>query len=437
MNKSIRYFLVILTVCFLAGAVHSQDRTRTRGKEKGMILDLTRFSLGTMNKTEDRKQYMSTIQLEKQRIENFTLGIVYENAFFFYRRGDYQRAHDLAMAILAVDPEFKNARTLAEQAHRMGTFGTLSESEIIAAKTAEAERLHANGRLVEANRKFDEILAIQPNNGNAKNWQRKISKEIAQEHERRGDAAYAKGDFEKALDQWYSALLIRKEDPSLVSRIVKVEKELKDKKLTAAMKEGAEYYSAGKLVSSFNAFQRALKIQPAEPKAQKFSDQLRTEIAQGYVNSANKFYKSGKYDSAIANWNEAKKWGYDANTLDAAIKKARNAKTASTAKKTTKPISGSVTKPEIPTVEQEDPFAQDPVFDEPNFNAQLPTVETTRVSEENRRLSQEAYGRGVKAFNDEDYETARKEWNTAKQLDPGNADAEQGLRRVQEMLEVR
>ncbi|MGB2579808.1 tetratricopeptide (TPR) repeat protein [Elusimicrobium simillimum] len=433
MNKKIILTVsTVLAVCFVSSAVFAQERLRTRGKENGMILDLTRFSLGTMNNVEDKKQYLSTIQLEKQRIQNYTLGVVYENAYTFYRRGDYQRAQELAQAILAVDPEFKNARTLAEQAHRMGTYGTVSEAEIVAAKTAEGQRLYELGRLVEANRKFEEILAIQPSNGAARNWIAKIDKEIAVEHERRGDEAYAAKDYDKALDQWYSALLIKKSDTGLVNKITKTEKQIKDTQLQAAMKEGAENYANGKYLAAYNAFDKALKIQPGEPKAQKFASQLRTEIAQGYVDSGNRNYYAGKYDNAIANWQAAKQWGYDSAPLDNAIKKARNAKLAPK-KTTTKTTTGTKT-PDTTPVE---PDEFKPIIEEPDFKAPLPTVDSARVSEENRRLSQEAYTRGARAFNDEDYETARKEWTAARQLDPGNSDAEQGLRRVQEMLEVR
>ncbi|MDR0292116.1 MAG: hypothetical protein LBI01_05055 [Elusimicrobium sp.] len=431
MNKKI---LIIVMAAFLTVSAFCQDRIRTRGKESGMMLDLSKFSMGTMNKVEDKKQYLSTIQLEKQRIQNYTLGIVYENAFLFYRRGDFQRAQELAESILAVDPEFKNARTLADQAHRMGTYGTVSEAEIISAKKTDGQTLYSSGRLIEAQRKYQEVLAIRPTDQEARNQIAKIDKEIATEYDRRGDSAYSQQDYNKALDQWYNALLIRKDDGALVSKITKAEKQVKDADLQAAMKDGVENYTNGKLLASYDSFQKALKIQPGEPKAAKFSAQLRTEIGQGYVSSGNKAYSAGRYDNAVANWQEAKNWGYDSGTLDAAIKKARAAKNAPPPS-TTKTTSSSSSAAGSGSEGYGAGFT--PPTEQATFQTTLPTVDSGRVSEENKRLSQEAYQRGIKAFNDEDYETARKEWTSAKQLDPGNTEAEQGLRRVQEILEWR
>jgi len=434
--------LIILSV--FSAAVSAQERIRTRGREQGMVLDLSKFTLGTMNNVEDKKQYLSTIQLEKQRIQNYTLGIVYENARDFYRKGDYQRAQDLAMAVLSVDPEFKNARTLAEQAQRMGTYGTISESEIIDAKMQEGERLYKLGRLVEANRKFEEILVFQPHNTQAAGWVARIDKDIAAEHERRGDAAYAEGKYDAALDQWYTALLMRKNDRGLTSKITRVEGEIRRTQLEAAMREGVENYSAGKLVASYESFQRALRIQPAEPKAQRFSAQIKGEIAQGYMDSGNKNFTAGKYDTAVKNWEEARKWGYNSAQNDAAIRKSLNAKAAAAErakqeaarKQAAKQQANGKPAPPPEPIFKPEVFEQ-PVIEEDVFAVPLPGSGTERVSEENRQLSQAAYYRGTLAFNRDDYETARREWTLAKQLDPGNSDAEQGLRRVQEMLEVR
>ena len=423
--------IIIIFVFLLTSAVFGQDRIRTKGQEQGMMLDLSKFSMGTMNKVEDKKQYLSTIQLEKQRIQNYTLGIVYENAYIFYRRGDYQTAFELAQSIVTIDPEFKNARTLADQARRMGAYGTTSEKDIITAKRSDAQTLYNQGRLIEAQRKYQEILAINPNDADAAAAAARIDKEIAAEYERRGDAAYSRQDFSGALDNWYNALLIRKDDGALVSKITKAEKQSKDIALQQAMKEGAENYAGGRLLAAYDSFQKALKIQPGEPKASKFSAQLRTEIGQAYVNSGNKAYASGRYDNAVDNWNMAKSWGYDSAPLDAAIKRARSAKNAPAP-------SPSAAGPSAPAAASAPKGADyTPPTETPTFQATLPTASDGRVTEENKRLSQEAYGRGVTAYNDEDYETARKEWTTAQQLDPGNTEAAAGLRKVQEMLQWR
>ena len=69
-------------------------------------------------------------------------------------------------------------------------------------------------------------------------------------------------------------------------------------------------------------------------------------------------------------------------------------------------------------------------------NETLPTLggTTSRVSAEASAASRAKYIEGLDAFNQDDYERARQAWIVAKQLDPGNSDADLGLRKVEELL---
>ncbi len=56
------------------------------------------------------------------------------------------------------------------------------------------------------------------------------------------------------------------------------------------------------------------------------------------------------------------------------------------------------------------------------------------TTEENRRTAQQHYLEGLKFYQNSNFEKARDEWNIAKQLDPGNADVESGLKRIDKLL---
>ncbi len=66
---------IIFTFIFLVFSVsfsfaRAADRPlRETGKEAGLMLDLQKMSLGTLANVEQRRQYLSTVQLEKQRIQ--------------------------------------------------------------------------------------------------------------------------------------------------------------------------------------------------------------------------------------------------------------------------------------------------------------------------------------------------------------------------------
>ncbi|MBR4507941.1 MAG: hypothetical protein IKP23_00480, partial [Elusimicrobiaceae bacterium] len=206
-----KLFVLFLICSAPLYAQQPHNSLRETGKEAGMILDLQKISLGTLSNVEQKKQYLSTVQLGKQRIQNYTLRMVYENAYALYKRGDYQRAAEMANVILSIDPTLTQAQTLAREASRMAAYGTISEAEIIRMKYDDGITLYKAGRLVEARNKFEEILVLRPNETQAKKWIERIDEDIAEEHTRRGYYAYKNGDYEEALNQWYSVLMIKKD----------------------------------------------------------------------------------------------------------------------------------------------------------------------------------------------------------------------------------
>ena len=453
MKKHFLFALFAVTaISSVAAPVLREIPVRQHGKEAGMLLDLSKISLGTLNDVEERKQYLSTVQLEKQRIQNYTLRMVYENAYQLYKHGDYQRAQELAQTILSIDPNFTQAQTLAMQANHMGTYGTVSESQVIEAKFQEALRLYDSGRLVEANQKLDEILTIRPGNSKAQTWKRKINADIAAEYVRRGDTTYDAGNYQTALDNWYNALMIRKEDSSLVTKISQTENLLRKQQVQDAMEQAMAYYNQGQFVEAYSVFERIIKIQPGDQRVQKYMMQLKEEIYDGYANAGSKAYGNGKYDSAIAYWTKAKKWGANTAEMDTWIKKARNAKEAAlraaaektkrTVKRTTDAqgnIVEEITETTTVTKPVPQPEEPEPLPETVGVNETLPelTPTTGRVSEEARAASRQKYVEGLDAFNQDDYERAREAWVQAVQLDPGNTDAAIGLQKVEELTGIR
>lgn len=470
--------LVLAVSSYAAASFKKEVPVRQYGKMEGMLLDLGKISMGTLNDVEEKKQYLSTVQLEKQRIQNYTLRMVYENAYLLYKHGDYQRAQEMAQTILSIDPNFKQAQTLAQQAQHMGTYGTISEAQVIEAKFQETIRLYDSGRLVEANDKLNEILTIQPGNSKAQSWKRRIDYDIAKEYSRRGDEAYKAEDYQAALDAWYNSLLMRKDDPKLVAKIAETETKLRKQQVEESMKQALDFYNKGQYVESYAVFERITKIQPGDARVQKYMSQLKNEIAAGYYNAGNKSYNANRFDKAISYWTNAKKWGADASTMDGLIKRARNAKEnyvrvkqeqAVIRAQEIKKAEEAAQRAEEAAKKAEEAAAQQQMEEEGietvtvdgngvvipgalpgsmpgalgggtgtggSANEAFPTMSgaMTRVSAEASAASRAKYIEGLDAFNQDDYERARAAWIVAKQLDPGNTDAELGLRKVEELM---
>ena len=467
MNKymALAVFFVCASLPAQASTFRREVPVRQHGKEEGMLLDLNKISMGTLNDVEEKKQYLSTVQLEKQRIQNYTLRIVYETAYLLYKRGDYQRAQEMAQTILSIDPNFKQAQTLAKQASHMGTYGTTSEAEVIEAKFQETIRLYDSGRLAEANDKLNEILTIQPGNSKAQAWKRKIDYDIAKEYTRRGDEAFNNDNYQAALDAWYNALLMRKDDPKLVAKIAETENKLRKQQVADSMKQALDFYNKGQYVESYAVFERITKIQPGDPRVQKYMSQLKNEIAAGYYNAGNKSYNANRFDQAVSYWTNAKKWGADATTMDGLIKRARNAKennlrvkqqqtlqaqraaqqAEEAAQKAEEAAKAAEENIETVTVDGNVPGLTDGTvipgaasgsIGTGGVNETLPNLSptTNRVTAEASAASRAKYIEGLDAFNQDDYERARQAWIVAKQLDPGNSDADLGLRKVEELM---
>lgn len=482
MNKHILVVLLLgLATQASATTFNREVPTRQYGKEAGMLLDLGKISLGTLNDVEEKKQYLSTVQLEKQRIQNYTLRMVYENAYQFYKQGDYQRAQELAQTILSIDPNFKQAETLAKQASHMGTYGTVSESQVIDSKFKEAASLYDSGRLVEANDKLNEILTIQPGNAKAQSWKAQIDADIAKEYTRRGNVAEKEGDYQTALEDWYNALLMRKEDPALVAKISEAEAKLRQQQLQTNMRQALELYNKGQYVEAYAVFERIKKIQPGDARVQKYMSQLKNEIAGGYYTAGCQAYSSYRYDQAISYFNNAKKWGADSAAMDKMIKQARTSKeryirnqelrakqleeqaqqaqiAAQQAAEKAKTLAEEAEKKaeeqdilETITVDNQIPGANTQLIPGaipgsattssslPGVNEVLPSLPggVTRVSAEASAASRAKYIEGLDAYNQNDFERARQAWIVAKQLDPGNTDAELGLRKVEELMMIK
>ena len=356
MKRIICVFSVLLNCIILSFAGVADRPLRETGKEAGLMLDLQKMSLGTLANVEQRRQYLSTVQLEKQRIQNFTLNMVYDNAYNMYKQGDYQRAAEISDVILSIDPSMKKAQTLSNTATKMAAYGTLSEKEILDMKYKEAIALYKRGYLVEAQNKFEEILILNPYEEQARIWIEKINNEFTKIHTRRGYYAYKQGDYQEALNQWYNVLLIRKDDPALNQKIAEVESLIKKEDSQKTIENAFEYYSKGKLVDAYREFSKAQQIQPGEQLTQKFILQLKEEIARSYYDAGNRAYNKKRYNTAIANWKEAQKWGYSKQDILLLVRSAQRAKTKSfgvrarTTKTVTKVVNEDSKCPPCPTL---------------------------------------------------------------------------------------
>lgn len=410
-----------------------------RGGEESLFLNLKKVDVGAVTSAEEKKQYLMTIQLEKQRVQHHMLTGIYDNAYRLYKEGDYEQAQELARRILSIDPNYQDARLLMQASGQLGgsSKGYLSEAALIDEKFSQGLALYKEGRLVEAARMWEDVLKLAPGNLKASYWLKKANREIAAEHVRLGNVAYSEHRLDEALNQWYNALLLKKDDQEIIGKIAEVENELRADRANKQLQLALDYYGQGKVVKAYNALKGVLEIQPGDAKAQKLAEEVRGEIGGGYITSGKKAYSARRYNQAIEQWDKAKEWGYDKKYVNLLIARAKEQMKRDEEAKLRKAEDAQRAAAEEAEAERKAAEAernakvQNEMGGGSDGNS-LPGA-GTEVSAENKKAARQHYLRGLIFFQQNDYEKAREEWTVAKQLDPSYSEPDAGLKRIEEM----
>lgn len=293
------------------------------------------------------------------------------------------------------------------------------------------------GRIVEAHRKMEEVVKLSPNNIKAKYWLAKMKDDLREYYSEKGAEAYKDRDLKGALDHFYNALLIRPRDAGTVEWITRVEDELRAQKANDKLKEALEFYAQGKLRSAYEGLQRALEIQPGDPKAGKLMAEVKLEIENGYLASGKKLYGARKYIAAIGEWDKAKPYTANMSYLNKLISRAREQMKLEADEKKRRAAEAArraQAEEEARAREEAERKKAEEEARRKGVSVEDVVKKPQGVSEENRLASQQHYLEGLKYFQNSNYEKARDEWTIARQLDPGNADAGAGLKRIEQIL---
>ena len=421
----------------LAGA-HGQVRDSS---EEALSLSLAKMNMGTLVGVEEKKQYLATIQLEKQRIQSRMLSGVFENAMSFYRQGDYDRAQELANTILAIDPTFTKAHLIIEASGRLkgSPRRMLSERMLLEEKFRDGLRLYKEGRLVEAAAKWDEVLQLSPSHLKARYWSRKAQSEISSEYTRRGYEEYAKGNMKEALNNWYNALLTDQNNQETLDMVAKVEASLREKETMGIFQKGLELYAQGRLEDSYHTIEKVLDVDPGNEKAARMVRDIKDELAGKFVDAGKKLYSQRKYTSAIQTWDKARKYDYNPQYLNQLVAKAKDQmrkeeETARMQEEQARKEAEEAAERERKLREEEERRRIQAEISEGAAEAAKTGDKAAKVSLEQKANADQLYREGMVAFQNGDIEKARSAWSRAKQLDPSNADVDAGLRRIEQMV---
>jgi tetratricopeptide (TPR) repeat protein len=345
----------------------------------------------------------------------------------------------MAARILAIDPNFRDAAMILEASDQLrgSARPALSERVMIEDRFKAALSLYQEGRIVEAHRAMEEVSKLAPNNIKARYWLGRMKDNLKDYYVSKGEEAYSQRDLKGALDNYYTALLIKPRDNAIIERIARSEEELRRERATDSLKTALEAYARGDLKGAHDGLRRVLEIQPGDAKAGKLFGDVRGEIEQGFIERGKQLYGRRKYTEAIGEWDKAKPYSGNPKYLAQLVSRAKQQmKLEEEARKRRAEEAARRAREEEErrAKEEEERRKAEEEAKRKGLAAGPVEKKPQGVSEENRLSAQRHYMEGIKHFQSANYEKARDEWTIARQLDPGNADAEAGLKRIEQLL---
>ncbi len=433
----------LVTLClFLSSALYGQSDDQ---KMKDLFLNLSQVTLGPVNSGEEKKA-IDTVDLEQSQITRSMLKDVYHNAYDLYKKGDFVGAKRLTSQILAIDPDYQDAQILQNASidFKGSPKPLFAEHKLAVDKFDEGMEFYREGRLVDAESRFKEVVQLSPYNLKAKFWLKKCRFKLAHEHFVRGRIFYQKREYKEALDQWYSALVLNPRYPHLQEAIQRVEMQQKNRDMNKKLEAALSLYGEGQTDEALKILDQILAYEPSNNKVRSLMGQIRSEVANQHVVAGRDLYRQGHFNQAIAQWKRATDYGYDTESADQLIAQAKDAivnrrkalKAEEEAARKRKEEEIVAAKKKAEEKKKQKQTAQTSSVSSSTQTAQntsAPPLQTAQVSEEDKKASKQHYLLGIEYYMNHNYEQAKNEWILAKKYNPENSDAAAGLEKIDQI----
>jgi len=401
--------------------------------EESLFLNLQKVGLGQLSDAEEKKRFLDTVQIEKQKIQYKMLENIYENAYQFYKNGDYQSAKEMAARILSIDPNFEDAKMLKEASENLkgSSNPRYTEKVMMEDKFREAMSSYQDGNIAKAYKQMGDILKLSPNNIKAKYWYEKMRGDLKDYYEREAEKQYKAGNIKEALNNLYNALSIKPKDEKIIYKISVLEEEQKEQMVNDKLKSALEVYAKGDIQKAYKILQTALEINPGNNKANKLYNDVKKEIEDGYIQKGKSLYAKREYTQAISEWEKARPYSNDISYIGKLIERAKEqmAKEAEE-KKRREEEAKKKAKEEEEKKKKKQMLGQDTGSSDDEQEA----LKKKKISEQNKQAAEQHYLNGLREFQNSNYQKAKDEWTIAKQLDPTYPGVEEGLKRIEQLL---
>lgn len=215
-----------------------------------------------------------------KRIEERFRSIVqtfYETAMRNFAAGDYRGAKEYLEKVLVVEPENAEAREQLVRTEML--LSEVEKAEEERAKIEAVRPLYAAGldlfkakRYTEALAKFEEILAIDASNPEAKRYRNLCREQAAKEAYEAGNAAAREGDFPRAADHMKKALKLKPDFTEAQAAMQKISQHLGVQQKEGALdlyRKGLEFFLSGDQDKALELWKQCVDLDPDNLECQR------------------------------------------------------------------------------------------------------------------------------------------------------------------------
>lgn len=391
------------------------------------FLSLGNVGLEKLSDVEEKKRFLETVYMEKERVQQYVIKRILDNAYELYQKGDYEGAEAVARRVLSIDPSYEEARIIAEAASGAGGKGSISRGVSFEKQMEEALSLYQKGETLEAYKRMGVLTKLSPKNVKARYWYKKIEGDLKDYYLSKAEEYYSAGDKKNALSMYYKAMEYAPKDESIALKITQIEGEIRQEKVNEKLKKALEIYSQGKLEESYNILKDAIAINPADERVNKIFSELKTEIETKYIKEGNDYFKKKNYQMAIKSYTVALKYSDDQAKIDKLISQAKSAMKKEEELRRKK-------EEERRKREEERKKEEEKKKQQAQQEAEEKQDKKDIVTEQNRMAAQQHYLEGIKHLQSGDYQKAKESFTIAKKLDPTNPDIDAALKRIEQLL---
>lgn len=402
--------------------------------ESSVLLSLGNEGLDKINDLEEKKKFLGMIDIEKQKIQDYVLKSIIDNAYELYQNGDYRGANNLAKKVLSIDPGYEEAKIISEASKDSdGKTGANVGKISMEDQLQKALSLYQQGEVLDAYRQMGAITRLSPNNVKAKYWYKKIEADLKDYYMTKGDDAYSANDKKTALTMYYKAMEYSPNDSSILTKISQLEAEIRNDRVNEKLKRALDIYASGNLEESYKVLQEAISINPADERTNKLFYELKSEIVNKYVAEGDEFYKKKQYNSSIKSFTKALAYADSPTKIERMINNVKDTMKKEEERK--KRIADEKKKREEERKKKKEEEAkQKDLAAESTSSSTSAANQKSIITEQNRISAQQHWQNGVKYLQSGDYQKAKDELLIAKKLDPSNSDVDAALKRIDQIL---